>query len=154
MCIVLYCIVLYFTFAIVFYLMSVLLVSTAISHTQLSEGEVFTLLEQVNKKMKASEGALETLRVQMEKEEQELQNKVDGYRLVTTGCTCVCRCMCVYVCVCVWGGARVCEHMHTRIVFLTGIIIPIISNDPTLLIIVFLLQSIHDLIFPCMNICS
>ena len=84
--------------------MSVLLVSTAISHTQLSEGEVFTLLEQVNKKMKASEGALETLRVQMEKEEQELQNKVDGYRLVTTGCTCVCRCMCVYVCVCVWGG--------------------------------------------------
>jgi len=67
--------------------MSVLSVSTALSHTQLSEGEVATLLEQVNKKMKASEGDVETLRVQLEKEEQELQNKVDGYRLVTTGCT-------------------------------------------------------------------
>lgn len=54
--------------------------STALSHTQLSEGEAATLLEQVNKKMKASEGALETLKVQLEKEEQELQNKVDGYR--------------------------------------------------------------------------
>jgi hypothetical protein len=67
--------------------MSVLSVSTAVSHTQLSEGEVATLLEQVNKKVKASEGALESLRVQLEKEEQELQNKVDGYRLVTTGST-------------------------------------------------------------------
>jgi hypothetical protein len=46
-------------------------------------------LEQVNKKMKASEGALETLRVQMEKEDQELQNKVDGHRLVTRLYMCV-----------------------------------------------------------------
>jgi hypothetical protein len=67
--------------------MCVLSVSTAVSHTQLSECEVATLSEQVNKKMKASEGALETLKVRLEKEEQELQNKVDGFRLVTTGCT-------------------------------------------------------------------
>jgi hypothetical protein len=53
-----------------------------VSHTQLSEGEVATLLGQVNKKMKASEVALETLMVQLETAEQELQNKVDGYRLV------------------------------------------------------------------------
>jgi hypothetical protein len=67
--------------------MSVLLISTAMSHTQVSEGEVATLLAQVNKKVKASEVALERLRVQLEKEEQEMQNKVDGYRLVTADCT-------------------------------------------------------------------
>ena len=115
------CIVLNFTFGILFYLMSVLSVSTALSHTQLSEGEVATLLEQVNKKMKASEGAVETLKVQLEKEEQELQNKVDGYRLVTTGCTCVCRCMyvCTYVCICVcgWGCMRMCTYAYTYCIF-------------------------------------
>ncbi|GFG30387.1 hypothetical protein Cfor_05842, partial [Coptotermes formosanus] len=52
----------------------------SMSHTQVSEGEVATLLAQVNKKVKASEVALERLRVQLEKEEQEMQNKVDGYR--------------------------------------------------------------------------
>ena len=139
--------------------MSVLLISTAMSHTQLSEGEVATLLGQVNKKMKASEVAFETLREQLEKEEQELQNKVDGYRLVTadyiyfgnylalysyfelihfTG-------VCVYICVCV------CVHTHT--VFLMGLIIPILSNDPALLIHCIFVKSIHDLILPHMNIC-
>lgn len=104
-----YCIVLYFTFEIVFYLMSVLSVSTGVSHTQFSEGEVATLLEQVNKKMKASEGALESRKVQMEKEEQELQNKVDRYRLVTTGCTCVCGVG--------WGCMHMCTHAYTYCIF-------------------------------------
>jgi hypothetical protein len=58
--------------------------STGISYTQLSEGEVISLLGQVNKKMEASEAALEAQRVQLEKAEQELQNKIDGYRLVAT----------------------------------------------------------------------
>jgi hypothetical protein len=60
--------------------------STGISYTQLSEDEVNTLLGQVNKKMEASHAALEALRVQLEKAEQELQNKIDGYRLVTEKC--------------------------------------------------------------------
>jgi hypothetical protein len=56
------------------------------SYTQLSEDEVTTLLGQVNKKMKASEAALEALTVQLEKAEQDLQNKIDGYRLVADWC--------------------------------------------------------------------
>lgn len=54
--------------------------STGISYTQLSEDEVNTVLGHVNKKMEASQEVLEALKVQLEKEEQELQNKIDGYR--------------------------------------------------------------------------
>jgi hypothetical protein len=104
--------VLYFTFEMVFYLISVFSASTALSQTQLSEGEAATLLKQVDEKMKALEVARETLRVRMENQEQELQNKVDGYRLVTTGCTGVCRC----VCVC-GGGMHRCTHAYTYCIF-------------------------------------
>jgi hypothetical protein len=57
--------------------------STGISHTQLSEDEVNVLLGQVNRKMEQSQAALEALRMQLEKAEQELQNKIDGHRLAT-----------------------------------------------------------------------
>jgi hypothetical protein len=53
---------------------------TASSLTQPSEDKVTSLLDQVNKKMKASEAALEARKGLLENEEQELQNKIDEYR--------------------------------------------------------------------------
>jgi hypothetical protein len=53
---------------------------TASSVTQPLEDEVTSLLDQVNKKVKASEAALEARKGVLENEEQELQNKIDEYR--------------------------------------------------------------------------
>jgi hypothetical protein len=57
--------------------------AAATSFTQLSGGEVTSLLGQVHKKMKATEAALEARKGLMENAEQELQNKIDEYRWVT-----------------------------------------------------------------------
>jgi hypothetical protein len=60
--------------------MFILSLSSAASFTQLSEGEVTSLLGQVNKRMKATEAALEEQKGRLENAEQELQNKIDEYR--------------------------------------------------------------------------
>jgi hypothetical protein len=56
----------------------------AASFTQFSGGGATSILGQVNKKLKAKEAALEARKGQMEDVEQELQNKIDEYRWVTS----------------------------------------------------------------------